>query len=131
MKKRINLSTISEEDLVDRFIISAQNMGMAVLDSEVREANRMYHHLRAIDLELRSRGKDERLKLEPLLNHKNRFVKYYAAQKLLGLLPDRARAILEWNHKYGFDALAGDAGMMLHHLDTGFYKPDWRAGVLK
>jgi hypothetical protein len=26
--------------------------------------------------------------------------------------------------KYGFDALAGDAGMTLHNIDTGFYKPD-------
>ncbi len=77
-----------------------------------------------IDLVLRSRGKEARLTLLPLLNHENRFVRYYAAKKLLGLVPDHARAIIEWNQKYGFDALAFDAGMTLHNLDTGFYKPD-------
>ena len=111
MKKKIDLAGVVDENLIDRFIVAAKKMGAAVLDSEVREANRMYHYLRAIDLELRSRGVDARLKLKPLLKHKNRFVQYYAAQKLLGLVPDRARAVLEWKQKYGFDALAGDAGM--------------------
>lgn len=124
MKKAINLGGVSDHILIERFIVAAKKRGAAVLDSDAREANRMYHYMRAIDLELRSRGKDARLKLEPLLSHKDRFVQYYAAQKLLGLIPDRTRTILEWNYKNGFDALAGDAGMMLHHLDTGFYKPD-------
>src|SRR5260370_42599017 len=99
-------------------------MGAAVLDSETREANRMYHYLRAIDSELRLRGRDTRLKLTPLLKDKDRFVRYYAAQKLLGIIPDRTRAILEWNHKYWFDAIAGDAGMLLVALDSGEYEPD-------
>ena len=124
MKKKINLSDINDHDLIERFIVVARRMGTAVLDSEIREVNRMYHYMRAIDSELRARGKDARLKLEPLLSHKDRFVQYYAAQKLIGLMPDRARSVLEWNHKNGFDALAGDAGTMLHYIDTGFYKPD-------
>jgi hypothetical protein len=124
VKKKIDLTKVIDDDLIDRFVVAARKMGTAVLDSDTREANRMFHYLHAIDLELRARGRDARLKLEPLLNHKDRFVRYYAARKLLGLIPDRARAVLEWNHKYGFDALAGDAGMTLLNLDTGFYKPD-------
>jgi hypothetical protein len=53
-----------------------------------------------------------------------RFVRYYAAKKLLALLPNRTRAEIEWNKTYGFDALAGDAGMTLRNLDSGFSKPD-------
>ena len=115
---------MSEEELLKRFVVLAQKRGAAVLNSDTREANRIYDYMRAIDLALRARGREARLKLEPLLSHEDRFVRYYAAQKLLGLIPDRARAILEWNHKNAFDALAGDAGMMLHLLDTGFYRPD-------
>jgi hypothetical protein len=62
--------------------------------------------------------------LLPLLDDRNRFVRYYAAQYLLGLAPERARAVIEWNQKYGFDAIAGDAGMLLRRLDSGQYKPD-------
>jgi hypothetical protein len=122
--RRLQLDTCSDDDLIDRFVIAAKAMGVAVQEADVRQANRMYHLMRAIDLLLRSRGKAARLKLSPLLEHKDRFVQYYAARKLLGLLPDHARAVLEWNHKYWFDAIAGDAGMTLHNLDTGFYKPD-------
>jgi hypothetical protein len=124
MKKQFDLNGVRQDELINRFIAAAKQMGEAVLDSEVRKANRIYRYMRAIDLELRSRGTSARLQLEPLLEHEDRFVRYYAAKKLLALIPGRARAILEWNHKYGFDALAGDAGMTLHHLDTGFYKPD-------
>jgi hypothetical protein len=59
-----------------------------------------------------------------LLNHENRFVRYYAAKKLLGLVPDRARAVIAWNAEYGFDAIAGDARGLLRAFDSGEYKPD-------
>lgn len=122
--KRINLSEIDDDVLIDKFVVAAKNLGLAVLDSETRRANRMYHYLRAIDLELRSRGTQARMKLTPLLNDDDRFVRYYAAQKLLGLVPDRSRSVIEWNYKYRFDAIAGDAGMLLAALDSGEYKPD-------
>jgi Domain of unknown function (DUF2019) len=122
--KKLNFDGLRDDELVNNFVDAAKKMGAAVLDSEVRQANRMYDVLRAIDGVLRSRGEPARLKLLPLLEHKDRFVRYYAAKKLLGPVPDRARAVIEWNYKYWFDALAGDAGMTLHNLDTGFYKPD-------
>ena len=122
--KRLNLNALRDEELIQRFIIAAQAMGASVLDSETRQANRMYDVMRAIDGVLRLRGKNARLKLVPLLDDSNRFVRYYAAKKLLGVVPDRARAVIEWNAKYWFDAIAGDAGMTLDHLDSGFYQPD-------
>ena len=121
---KMNFDRLSDGELVGRFVEAAKKMGAAVLDSQIRKANRMYDVLREIDAVLRSRGEQARLRLLPLFGHDNRFVRYYAAKKLLGLVPDRAREIIEWNHKYWFDALAGDAGMTLHNLDTGVFKPD-------
>jgi hypothetical protein len=51
-------------------------------------------------------------------------VRYYAAQALLGLVPERARAVIEWNTKYWFDAVAGDARGLLRAFDTGAYRLD-------
>lgn len=99
-------------------------MGSAVLDSESRRINRAYNLLRAVDLILRARGFTARLKLVRLLDDDDRFVRYYAAAKLLGIMPGRARSIIEWNAKYGFDAIAGDARGLLRAFDTGEYKPD-------
>jgi hypothetical protein len=65
-----------------------------------------------------------RLKLVPLLDDKDRFVRYYTAGKLLGVVPDRARPIIEWNGKYWFDAIAGDARGLLREFDAGEYTPD-------
>jgi hypothetical protein len=122
--KRLDLNALSDEELIRRFTLAARTMGSSVLDSETRQANRMYNLMRAIDTVLRLRGKNARLKLMPLLDDSDRFVRYYAAKKLLGLVPGRARAVIEWNANYWFDAIAGDAGMTLDDLDAGFYKPD-------
>jgi hypothetical protein len=122
--KQLNLNNLTDDELVERFIKAAKEQGYAVLDSEVRRANRMFHFIRAIDSLLRERGTKSRENLLPLLEHKDRFVRYYAAQALLGLVPERARAVIEWNAKYGFDAIAGDANGLLRAFDTGEYKPD-------
>lgn len=73
---------------------------------------------------LRARGLQARNALLPLLDDKDRFVRYYAAQHALALAPSRARSVIEWNHKNWFDAIAGDAGMLLVALDNGEYQPD-------
>ncbi len=77
----------------------------------------------AIKRALRERGTPTRLKLAPSLNDADRFIRYYAAKELFGLLPERCRPIIEENTRE-FDAIAGDAGMYLDAIDTGFYKPD-------
>ena len=122
--KTSTLDNLSDDELIDRFAIAAKERGAAVLDSETRRANRMFDRMRAIDTVLRARGRGARMKLVRLMDEKDRFVRYYAALYLLGIAPDRAREIIEWNHKYWFDALAGDAGMLLLALDRGEYKPD-------
>jgi hypothetical protein len=120
----IRLETLGESDLVQRFSDAAKEMGAAVLDSEVPKANRKFRIMREIDLILRSRGQSARLKLLPLLDDQDRFVRYYAAKKLLGLDPARARAEIEWNATHWFDALSGDAKGLLRAFDSGQYRPD-------
>lgn len=116
--------TAETSTLVDEFAAAAETRGAAVLDSLTRRANRMYDRMAAVDSALRSRGHEARLALIPLLDDESRFVRYYAAIYLLGLVPDRARAEIEWNAKYRFDAIAGDANGLLRAFDTGDYRAD-------
>jgi hypothetical protein len=119
-----DLSGLTDDELVKIFALAAKRRGLAVLDSETRQANKMFDRMRSVDAVLRTRGLEARMRLVPLLDHDDRFIRYYAALYLLAVVPARARAIIEWNHKYWFDALAGDAGMTLQNLDTGIYRPD-------
>ena len=118
------LAGFSDSQLVAKFAVLAEQIGLAVLDSEVSKVNRALRSMWAIEDELRARGRQARQQLIPLLDQKNRFVRYYAAKALLGLIPDRARAVIEWNAKYGFDAIAGDANGLLRAFDSGEYKSD-------
>jgi hypothetical protein len=110
--------------LIEEFAVLAHRAGSAVLDSEIGEIDHAIRGMWAIADVLRSRGLEARLQLVPLLDRKDRFVRYYAAKALLGLVPDRARAVIEWNARYGFDAIAGDARGLLRAFDTGQYRPD-------
>jgi hypothetical protein len=122
--RRLNLSHASVDALVDRFARVAKDRGAAVLDLNSRRANVFYDHMKAIDDELRSRGREARLRLVPLLHDPDRLVRFYAAEKLLGLVPKEARAVMEWNTKYYRDSITADARGFLRALDDGTYRPD-------
>ena len=122
--KSAALPELTIDQLIQDFAQLAQQMGTAVLDSETGRFNRMFPRMEAIDRELRSRGREARMALSPLLDDKNRFVRYYAAKYLLGLVPDSARRVIEEIARFKFDALCGDAGMCLYALDKGIFKPD-------
>ena len=121
---RPNLDKLSNAELVRRFAEAAKKRGLAVLDSDVRNANRVIQYMHAIDSVLRARGIEARKELLPLLDSEDRFVRYYSAKNLLGIAPSQARAVIEWTHKYWYDAIAFDAGMTLSNLDSGVFKPD-------
>jgi hypothetical protein len=115
---------LSGAQLVGKFADLARQAGLAVLDSHVSKANVAIRGMWAIEDILRSRGWEARQQLIPLLDQSDRFVRYYAAKALLGVVPERARTIIEWNAKHGFDAIAGDANGLLRAFDSGEYKPD-------
>ncbi len=117
----INLSDRDDAELIKDYASHAQRLGDAVVNW--LPANRMARKLLEIERILRARGQQSRLKLAPLLEHNNRFVRYYVAKELIGLIPMQSRNILEENAKE-FDAIAGDARGFLRSLDTGRYEPD-------
>jgi hypothetical protein len=122
--KPTHLAELKTPQLIEEFKNLAHRMGLAVLDSETTLFNRMFPKMQAIDRELRSRGREARVALSPLLESEDRFVRYYAAKYLLGLFPDRARLVIEEIARFKYDALCGDAGMCLYALDEGIFKPD-------
>ena len=109
-----------DEALVKAFIETAMRLGEAV--NCWMPTNNAARQLLDISRILHKRGPKTRLLLAPLLDEANRFVQYYAAKHLEGLIPGRCREIIEWNSKQR-DAIAGDAGMRLDAVDSGFYKP--------
>jgi len=115
---------LDNDALIRKFATIAAERGAATADLDIGRANILFDRMKAIDAELRRRGPLARLAMAPLLNDADRFIRYYAALYLLGLLPDQSRAIMEWNAKYGADSLAADARMYLRSLDDGSYRPD-------
>lgn len=122
--KSTYVKELTTEQLIAEFKRLARRMGSAVLDSETQLFNRLFPRMQAIDRELRSRGHVARITLDSLLDDEDRFVRYCAAKYLLGLVPDRARRVIEEIAKYKYDALCFDAGMCLYALDAGIFKPD-------
>ena len=112
---------LDDDALVKSFIDAATQLGEAV--NYWMPTNKAAKKPHNISQNLRKRGVKTRLLLASLLDNANRFVQYYAARHLEGLMPERSRQIIEWNSKQR-DAIAGDAGMHLDAVDSGFYKPD-------
>jgi hypothetical protein len=119
MKRRFR--NFDDDTLIERFCKVAAEMGEAV--AIWMPAARLADRLFAIEKALRERGKPTRLKLAPSLKDADRFVRYYTAKELFGLLPDQCRPIIEENTGE-FDAIAGDARGFLRAIDEGTYKPE-------
>jgi hypothetical protein len=116
------LDKLDDTDLVNLFIKTANELGETVnnwLGTGASGARKILD----IGNTLRSHGTDSRLMLASLLDSTNRYVQYYAALELEGLIPERCRAIIEKNAAQG-DAIAGDARSHLRAVDSGFYKPN-------
>jgi hypothetical protein len=110
----LSLKRFDDGDLIDLFGSTTDQLGNAInlWESGVKETNRLF----AIRDEIRARGSPTQRKLLPLLDSKNRFVRYNAAQQLLTLAPERSRQVIEETAQQR-DAVAGDAGMFLFLLD--------------
>jgi hypothetical protein len=115
-----SLEILNTEELIRLFSQTADRLGTMIINGEVggSEITKIF----SIEKILCSRGHLARMSLEPLLDSKNRFIQYYAAQALLALVPERSRQIIEENSKL-HDAIAGDAGMLLDGLNDGSYVP--------
>lgn len=117
------LSSLSAEQLRERFIGIAMEQGDALLGGATRTFNRLYGQMREIELELKSRPSDQRSVLLTLLDHPNLAVRWKAALATAAISPQAAREALESVARSGEMPIAGHAGMNLHNLVTGFAKP--------
>lgn len=121
--KRVNLPSMTTEQLVQLFTELAVQQDAALLYRAQGEVNKLYFKLDAINKELKSRPGDQRSALLPLYDHKNMQVRVKAAKATLAIAPEAARAQLEAIRASGWQPQALEAGMSLGFLDEGVYKP--------
>src|SRR5215470_15019234 len=114
-----NFKLLDDDQLIDHYALLAKQVGEEIVNW--MPGAKLKRRLYALGDEIKARG--ARMKLATLLLHDNRFVRYYAAQELYGLLPDQCRPIIEENTRE-FDAIAGDARGFLRAIDEGTYKPE-------
>ncbi|GGF51231.1 hypothetical protein GCM10011611_67090 [Aliidongia dinghuensis] len=120
---RQHLSKLSDDELVDSFESWALTHGKAVVDGDAPAANRTYKKLDAVNKEFKTRGLEARKQLFKLLDHPEFSVRYYTAKSIFALDPVRARAVIEEVRLRAPDSLKLAAGMTLHALDDGIFKP--------
>jgi hypothetical protein len=70
------------------------------------------------------RGLAARLALLRLFDHQNMQVRLQAAKWSLGVAPEEAKEVIESISESNWFSQAGEAGMTLSNLDSGFFKPD-------
>jgi len=117
------LNQKSTADLVKIFAEYSAQQYDHMLIAEVKQVNRYYHMLKAIELELKSRIGDQRRALVLLYDNPNPNVRVKAAKATLAIAPAAARQVLEVVAEtcYGPEKL--EAGMSLTNLDRGIYQP--------
>jgi hypothetical protein len=122
--RRIDLTRLSADQLVDRFAEIGVEQDNALWDRKYAKFNRLFDRMNEVDLELRARGAAARLALLRLYDHRNIQVRLKAATRTLAVAPVESRKLIEDISKSGFYPQAGDAGMTLFNLDEGVFKPD-------
>ncbi len=114
------LSTSELMLLFEKLCIEQYN---ALERDEIAAFNKRYDKIQAIADELKSRPGDQRRVLMQLFGHPNMQVRLTAAKVNLAVDYIAARREIQAIVDSKWFPQAGDAGMTLHHLDTGFYKP--------
>lgn len=121
--KRIDLSGLSDDDLVRLFAENTREQDQALLVGQIAKYNRLFDRMKAIHDELKCRPGDQRRLLVGLFDFPNMHVRLQAAKLTLAVAPLEARNQLQAIVDSRWFPQAGDAGMCLHNLETGFYKP--------
>lgn len=125
---RADLSALTVDQLVDRFaeIGIAQDKALwdALGEEDYSEVSRLIFEMKDVDDELRARGRNARLALKRLYSHENTQVRLKAAKSTLGVASLEARKVIEDISQSNLFPQAGDAGMTLDNLDSGFFVPN-------
>ncbi|MGP0057847.1 MAG: DUF2019 domain-containing protein [Beijerinckiaceae bacterium] len=118
------LDRLTIDQLVDRFAEIGGAQDEALFNDQYAKFNRLFDKMKAVDDELRRRGRDARLALQKLYGHPNLQVRLQAAKWTLGVAPVEARRVIQQIYDWKLYPQAGDAGMCLSNLDDGTFKPD-------
>jgi Domain of unknown function (DUF2019) len=119
-----SLSTMTIDQLVDRFAEIGIAQDNALWNEKYSYFNRLYDRMDEVDKELRSRGHDARSALSRLFTHSNVQVRLQAAKFSLGVEPANAYQVIKSVSESSLFPQAGDAGMTLVNLERGIFKPD-------
>lgn len=117
------LKSLSVVDLRQLFEMLCIEQYDALERNEIAAFNRRYDKIQAIEDELKSRPGDQRRVLMHLFGHPNMQVRLTAARANLAVDYIAARRELQAIVDEQWFPQAGDAGMTLDHLDSGFYRP--------
>lgn len=118
------LASTPTSTLVDRVAEIGVAQDRALLHDDRAAQKKLVLQLKAIDDELRARGRNDRLALTKLYDHPNIQVRYDAAKLTLGVAPVEARRVIEWIAQSGFVPQMWHAGMTLLAIDEGIFKPN-------
>lgn len=121
--KKAELSAMTAIELVDLFAENCVEQDKADLAGNLSKYNRLFVQMKSIHDELKQRAGDQRRELVRLYGSPNMHVRLQAAKLTLAVAPLEARSQLQAIVDSKWFPQAGDAGMCLHNLDTGFYKP--------
>jgi Domain of unknown function (DUF2019) len=119
-----NLNILNKADLVDLFCALGVLKDQAMMTDDDAEAVRIFHHMEAIEAQLKSRKGDQRRALLALYDHRNACVQLTAAKATLAVAPVEARRKIENIAEGQYMHYSGDAGMCLEMLDSGRFVPD-------
>jgi hypothetical protein len=129
--KTPKLQEFSDEQLTERFQQLSLEQGDAERSNDMRTYKRRYQQLKDVSAELRRRGPEARRALVPLLNCPRSACplsavaqcRLNAAQELLAVEPDRARATLEEIANSVTQFQMALARQTLGVLNDGTFKP--------
>lgn len=115
--KRREFSVNNMDKLIDQYVDVAINSGKAKEEGDYKSVNSYYDIIQRIRIEMK---KDPQyvVKLEPLLQHDNEYVRLEAAFDLLPILTERAENVLsELSKKRGLNGF--EAEMTLQEWKKG------------
>lgn len=122
--KKIELSSMSTVQLVEKFAAIARKQDQALLANATAKYNRLYDRMGEVVDELKSRPGDQRRELAKLYEFPSVQVRLKAAIHTLAVTPFEARNQLEAIAEMHWFPQTADALGMLRAMDQGRYVPD-------
>lgn len=120
--KKIDLSKILVEELLDFYIRLSIEQGKAAYVAKTSLVNRLGDELHDISNEIKRRPDDHGRSLLKLFEHSNTQVRFNAAASVSGVFPNEARRVMQTIADSKSDMLAFNAKMYLRSLDEWIQK---------